>query len=309
MDNVTVDLGAIFSLPELAGRNFPAKKAGDRTPCPSFEYIFRMDLLRKMLAWASGSITTSLFLSGPAGSGKTSLVEQVAARLGHGCTTLSCNARTEKADIVGYIGLEDGRTSFIEGPLVRAMREGEWIVFDEGDALPPSVTITLNRVLEGSPLAIPETGAVIHPHPDFRVAFTGNTRGRGDNTGQYRSRNVQDAAVLDRFLFVDVGYPTSEEETNLLKGKCPNLPEDIVDILVQLAGETRSAFESGNLSAPISTRGLVRIASILEAGIFAKMGGDVLWESIAFGFADGLGPDESEGVKQLLEALKLPASD
>ncbi|WP_227485266.1 MULTISPECIES: AAA family ATPase [unclassified Acidithiobacillus] len=304
----TIDLGAAFGIQELAGKQFPAKKAGDRTPAPVFEYIFRIDLLRKMLAWASGNITTSLYLSGPAGAGKTSLPEQMAARLGHGCTTLSCNSRTEKADIVGYIGLEDSKTAFIEGPLVRAMREGEWIVFDEGDALPPSVTITLNRVLEGSPLAIPETGDVIYPHADFRVAFTGNTRGRGDTTGQFRSRNVQDAAVLDRFLFVEVDYPTSQEELNIIAGKCPNLPEDVAAILVQLAGETRNAHMAGELSAPISTRGLVRIASILEAGVFAKLGDANLWESIAFGFADGLGPDESEGIKQILETLMLPAS-
>lgn len=304
----TIDLGKTFGINGLLGKPFPAKKAGERTPSPSFEYIFRIDPLRKMLAWAGGNVSTSLFLSGPAGSGKTSLVEQVAARLGHGCTTLSCNARTEKADIVGYIGLEDGKTSFIEGPLVRAMRLGEWICFDEGDALPPSVTITLNRVLEGSPLAIPETGDVVLPHPDFRIAFTGNTRGRGDQTGQYRSRNVQDAAVLDRFLFLDVDYPTSHEELGILTGKCPELPEDIAKLLVSLAGETRNSHVSGELSAPISTRGLVRIGAILESGVFSNLD-DPLWEGIAFGFADGLGPDESTGIKNLLEILRSPPSE
>lgn len=303
----TIDLGAAFGITELAGKPFPAKKAGERTPAPVFEYIFRLDLLRKMLAWAEGLVTTSIYIAGPAGSGKTSLVEQVAARLGHGCTTLSCNSRTEKADIVGYIGLDDGKTSFIEGPLVRAMKLGEWITFDEGDALPPSVTITLNRVLEGAALAIPETGEVIHPHPDFRIAFTGNTRGRGDTSGQYRSRNVQDAAVLDRFLFVEVGYPESAEEMDILTRKCPKLPEDVAKILVALAGETRNAHEAGELSAAISTRGIVRIGSILDAGIFSKRQ-DPLWESIAFGFADGLSQDERLGVQKILETVKNPGS-
>lgn len=303
----SIDLGAAFGISELAGKPFPAKRAGERTPVPVFEYIFRVDILRKMLAWTEGLVATSIYISGPAGSGKTSLVEQVAARLGHGCTTLSCNSRTEKSDIVGYIGLADGRTAFIDGPLVRAMRLGEWIVFDEGDALPPSVTITLNRVLEGAPLSIPETGDVIHPHPDFRVAFTGNTRGRGDTTGQYRSRNVQDAAVLDRFLFVEVGYPESAEELDILTRKCPNLPEDVAKILVQLAGETRNAHEAGELSAPLSTRGIVRIASILDVGIFSKRQ-DPLWESVAFGFADGLSPDERLGVQKILETLVNPSS-
>lgn len=301
----TIDLGAAFGIKELTGKAFPAKKAGERTPAPVFEYIFRKDLLLKMLAWASGSLTTSVYISGPAGSGKTSLVEQLAARIGHGCTTLSCNSRTEKADIVGYIGLQEGKTAFIEGPLVRAMRLGEWITFDEGDALPPSVTITLNRVLEGAPLVIPETGDVIYPHPDFRVAFTGNTRGRGDTTGQYRSRNVQDAAVLDRFLFVEVGYPESVEELNIVMSKCPNLPEDVAAILVQLAVETRNAHEAGELSAAISTRGIVRIASILESGLFAKKA-DPFWESVSFGFADGLSTDERLGVQKILETLMNP---
>ncbi|PKY11825.1 cobalamin biosynthesis protein CobS [Acidithiobacillus marinus] len=301
----TIDLGAAFGIKELSGKAFPAKKSGERTPSPVFDYVFRMDILRKMLAWAGGIVTTSIYISGPAGSGKTSLVEQVAARIGQACTTLSCNSRTEKADIVGYIGLQEGKTAFIEGPLVRAMRLGEWITFDEGDALPPSVTITLNRVLEGSPLVIPETGDVIQPHPDFRVAFTGNTHGRGDTTGQYRSRNVQDAAVLDRFLFVEVGYPESTEELNILTRKCPNVPEDIAAILVQFAVETRNAHEAGELSAALSTRGLCRIGTILDSGTFAKKE-DPLWESISFGFADGLSPDERLGVQKILETIKQP---
>lgn len=308
----TVDLGVAFENSALAGKMFPAKgENGEGVPEKVPGYIFRTDLLRKVLLWMSGAIGRSLYLAGPAGSGKTSLGEQVAARLGWQCITLSCNARTERADIVGYMGLKDGGTAFVDGPLVTAAREGRLIIFDEGDALPPSVTIVLNRVLEGAPLFIPETGETIKPHPDFRIAFTGNTRGRGDETGSFRARQVQDAAILDRFLFVDVDYPTQEEEKDILTKKLGStVPQEIVDLLVRFGTETRAAHQGGELSAPCSTRGLIRIGEILGTGLFSSQPDSVdpVWAAIAFGFADGLGKEEAEGLKKVLDAVKTTAA-
>lgn len=298
-----IDLGQVFGLAELNGKRFPKKDGAARVPQPIPGYAFRLDLLRKVMLWVSGAVGSSLYLGGPAGSGKTSVIEQVAARLEWGCTTLSCNARTERADIVGYLGLKNGATAFIEGPLVRAMKYGEIILFDEGDALPPSVTIVLNRVLEGSSLVIPETGETVHPHPDFRIAFTGNTKGRGDATGNFRARQVQDAAVLDRFLFVEVDYPTPEEEEQIVLSRYPGIPKEIRELVVRLAAESRQAHLSGDLSAPLSTRGILRIASILESGIFGDSKNPFL-DSLGFGFADGLAPDEKEGVLKMYEAIQ-----
>ena len=298
----TIDLGVTFGIPALAGKQFPAKGLTDPgVPEIISNYVFRLPLLRKALIWMDGKAGRSIYLAGPSGSGKTSLAEQMAARLGWICTTLSCNVRTERADIVGYMGLENGSTRFIPGPLVRAMRNGEMIVFDEGDALPPSITITLNRVLEGSPLVIPETGEVIHPHKDFRIAFTGNTRGRGDETGTHRASNVQDAAVLDRFLFLEVGYPTQEEENDILVGKFGTaLPDEIREILLKTAQESRAAFIGGELSAPISTRGLVRISELVKSGIFSATN-EPLWEAVCFGFADGLSEGEKSGLRSIMK--------
>ena len=183
------------------------------------------------------------------------------------------------------------------------MKFGEIILFDEGDALPPSVTIVLNRVLEGSPLTIPETGETIQPHADFRIAFTGNTKGRGDATGNFRARQVQDAAVLDRFLFVEVDYPTQEEEEKILANRFPSMPEVTRKLMVRLAGETRQAHLAGDLSAPISTRGILRIMSILESGLFQKAKNPFL-ECLSFGFADGLSADEKDGIIKMYETIQ-----
>ena len=304
MSTTTVDLGTTFGIPALAGKMFPGKVGAEGVPGKIQNYVFRPDLLRKGLLWMAGVAGRSMYLSGPAGSGKTSFAEQLAARLGWPCVTLSCNARTERADIVGYLGLENGATAFVDGPLVRALRNGQMIVFDEGDALPPSITIILNRVLEGSALVIPETGDTIQPHPDFRVAFTGNTRGRGDETGSFRARQVQDAAVLDRFLFTEVDYPSNEEEKAILSGKFgTDLPDEILDLLIRFGTETRSAYRAGELSAPLSTRGLVRIGEILRSRLFDSQP-DPIWAAVSFGFADGLGKDEGDALCKLLNTVK-----
>ena len=300
--STTLDIGLTFGIPDAEGRMFPVKGHHDGVPTKMAEYVFRSDLVKKALFWLSGQGGRSIYLTGPAGSGKTSLPEQMAARLAWPCATLSCNGRVERADVVGYLGLKDGGTAFIDGPLTRAMRDGHIMILDEGDSLPPSVTLVLNRVLEGGPLLIPETGETVSPHSDFRVAFTGNTRGRGDTTGTYRARQVQDAAVLDRFLFVEVDYPTQEEELSILAKKYANLPKEIAEILVNLAKETRAAYQGGELGAPISTRGLVRIAATLISGIFAKAANPIL-EAINFAYGDGLGPEERDGVRKLLETV------
>lgn len=89
-----IDLGVFGT--EFSGKTFPGKERNERTPAPIQGYAFRKELLRNALLWMAGAAGKSLYLAGPAGSGKTSLAEQVAARLGWACTTLSCNARTEK---------------------------------------------------------------------------------------------------------------------------------------------------------------------------------------------------------------------
>jgi cobaltochelatase CobS len=300
----TVDLGTAFGNSALAGKLFPCKHGGESVPTKNDGYIFRADLLRKVLLWMAGVAGKSVYLAGPAGSGKTSLAEQVAARLGWDCITLSCNARTERSDIVGYMGLKDGATAFVDGPLTGAVRNGQMIVFDEGDALPPSITIVLNRVLEGAPLFVPETGETIQPHPDFRIAFTGNTRGRGDESGSFRARQVQDAAILDRFLFVEVDYPTPEDEQAILvKRFGTDLPEEIINLLVRFGNDTRSAHKAGELSAPLSTRGMVRVGEILRSRLFDGKP-DPIWESVSFGFADGLGKEECDALQKMLNIIK-----
>ncbi len=297
-----IDIGATFGIEEAKGKIFPSKGKTDGVPAMIAEYVFRPNLVKKGLFWLSGAGGRSIYLAGPAGSGKTSLPEQMAARLGWPCVTLSCNGRVERADVVGYLGLKDGGTEFIDGPLARAMREGQILILDEGDALPPSVTIVLNRVLEGAPLVIPETGETIQPHPDFRIAFTGNTRGRGDASGTYRARQVQDAAVLDRFLFAEVDYPTKEEEMKIVAKKHPAMAQEMTRILVDLAHETRASYQNGELSAPISTRGLLRIAAVLMSGIFRTAAQPIV-EAINFAFGDGLAPDERDGIAKILSTL------
>ena len=101
-----VDLGTAFGIPALAGKMFPGKVGAEGVPCKIQNYVFRPDLLRKGLLWMAGVAGRSMYLSGPAGSGKTSFAEQLAARLGWPCVTLLATPARSVRTLWGIWGLK-----------------------------------------------------------------------------------------------------------------------------------------------------------------------------------------------------------
>jgi len=235
---------------------------------PKKSYFFRESLLKPFMSWLYDPFGDSCLLTGPTGSGKSSLVEQTCARLNWPCLTVSAHSRMEMPELTGYnLPVTDPvsgdlNTKFVDGPLTQAMRQGFVFVLDEYDTLDPAVTVGLHAVMEGRPLVIAENnGEVIQPHPNFRFVACGNTTGQSDDTGLYAATMQQNLASLDRFRCFVVPYLEENDEINTLTAALPMLPKDMALRMVKVATSIRRQHEGmeGNyLSVTMSTRTLLR---------------------------------------------------
>jgi cobaltochelatase CobS len=231
-------------------------------------YVFRSELLRDVLAYLHDAGGDGLFLTGPTGSGKTSLITQIAARLNYPVQAVTCHGRLELNALVGQFVLINGSTLFVHGPLSVAARDGHILILNESDLMDPSELAGLNDIIEGQPLVISENGGeVIQPHAKFRVFATGNTAGSGDRSGLYQGTLRQNLAFMDRFRVISVGYPDPETEKQVILAAAPKLPSEIIDKMILVAEEVRRLFMGSRegepeLTVTMSTRTLVRWACL-----------------------------------------------
>ncbi|MGN0908163.1 MAG: AAA family ATPase, partial [Succinivibrio sp.] len=321
-----VSLDRIFKSDRLCVKSLEVPGSQDRSRIPALDrsYVFPLPFLNQILLYLACPLHDCLYVSGPSGCGKTTMALQVAARLGWGVEQLTLCGKSESADLIGHAALRRGELVYEYGPLVRAMRQGEILILNEIDLMPPSDLAALNDVLEGKPLVITQNcGELIVPSPGFRVIATANTRGLGDPMGFYSGARVMNQAFLDRFRFVEVGYPDERTESAIVATACPELDGDLASKLVRLAGELRHAGSGQNgaaLSAPFSTRVLLRIASLkhacphlpvhraVEAGYSLRLP-DTEREYVARLCADIFGNDGQDGIGAMGKSAPRRARD
>jgi len=247
---------------------------------PDFDadYLFDRDTTIALLA--GFAFNRRVIVQGYHGTGKSTHIEQVAARLNWPCVRINLDSHISRIDLVGKdaIVLKDGKqvTEFREGILPWALQHPVALVFDEYDAGRPDVMFVIQRILEASgKLTLLDQNRVIRPHPAFRLFATANTVGLGDTSGLYHGTQQINQGQMDRWNIVTtLNYLPHAEEVNIMLSKLKSFDTEEgrkqIAAMVRVADLTRSAFINGDISTVMSPRTVLTWAE--NAKIF---GGDI----------------------------------
>lgn len=259
------ELGEAPAAKSAAGRPIPVTtflphEWQEMVPEKDHGYIYGMEILKNTLMCIERNMPFLLW--GHMGTGKSTLCEQIAAFTNRPCVRIQHTLNTEESHVIGQWVLRAGEMIYQPGWLPLAMRNGWLYVADEYDFAVPHVLSLYQPVLEGKPLIIKdacEEWRVVKPHPNFRIAATGNTNGTGDETGLYQGTQIQNAANYERFAVVmKVDFPEPEVEKRILVSR-QGLSGDDADKFVKFANMIRT---NTDLSMPITPRSLNRAAEI-----------------------------------------------
>ncbi|MEZ2720146.1 AAA family ATPase [Paenalcaligenes hominis] len=228
-------------------------------------YLFDPEVTLSLLAGFNNN--RRVLVQGRHGTGKSTHIEQVAARLNWPCIRVNLDGHISRLDLVGKdtIRIEDGLqvTSFQEGVIPWALQRPVALIFDEYDAGRPDVMFVIQQILEQEGrFTMLDQNKVLTPHPYFRIFATANTVGLGDSTGLYHGTHQLNHAQMDRWNIVaNLNYMDPEQEVAIVLGRVPikNTTQGAQDIqaMVTLANLTRQAFAAGDLSTLMSPRTVI----------------------------------------------------
>ena len=226
------------------------------------DYLFDPQTTRAILAGFANN--RRVMGQGYHGTGKSTHIEQIAARLNWPCVRINLDSHVSRIDLIGKeaIVLRDGKqiTEFQEGILPWALQRPVALVFDEYDAGRPDVMFVIQRILEVSgKLTLLDQNKVIRPHPWFRLFATTNTIGLGDTSGLYHGTQQINQGQMDRWNIVtSLNYLPHEEEVKIVLSKEKDFNDaegqKTVASMVQVADLTRAAFINGDISTVMSPR-------------------------------------------------------
>lgn len=248
------------------------EKISKYVPKIDHNYVFDQKTTAAILA--GFMFNQRVLIQGLHGTGKSTHIEQVAARLNWPCIRVNFDSQITRLDLVGkdIIALKEGKqiTEFKEGIIPFALRNDIALVFDEYDAIRADVSFVIQRLLEEEgKFSLLEENEVITPSKHFRVFATSNTLGLGDDLGIYHGTNLINQAQMDRWNIVSsLNYLSEEKEIEILQKKLPGLNtkvhQNTAALMVKMANLTREAFKNGDLSSLISLRTLISWGKNIE---------------------------------------------
>ncbi len=236
-------------------------EADERVPDLDDTYVFDGDTTLAILA--GFAFNRRVMVQGYHGTGKSTHIEQVAARLNWPCIRINLDAHISRIDLIGRdaIVLRDGLqvTEFREGLLPWALQHPVALVFDEYDAGRPDVMFVIQRVLEAEgKLTLLDQNRVIRPNPYFRLFSTANTVGLGDTSGLYHGTQAINQGQMDRWnIVVGLNYLAAQVEAEIVVKKATGVDEKIVGQMVRVAELTRQGFINGDISTVMSPRTVI----------------------------------------------------
>ncbi|MBN8828816.1 MAG: AAA family ATPase [Sphingobacteriia bacterium] len=267
-------------------------------------YVFNEETTLAILA--GFSYKKNVLIQGLHGTGKSTHIEQVAARLNWPCIRVNLDGNLTRTDFIGrdYIIIKDNKqiTEFKEGILPWAVKNGIALVLDEYDAARPEFLFILQRLLENEgKLVLIDENQVIEPHPNFRIFATANTLGSGDFIGIYAGTNQLNQAQIDRWhIVVSLDYISPEVEEKIVTSKVPEL-ESLIGLnnvrnMINIANLVRKGFAGGEITTVLTPRTLINWAeNILIFGSIKK--------ALIYTYTNKLLPDEKGLVAEFYQRI------
>ena len=251
----------------------PAYSEGDEhVPDVDPDYLF--DRTTTLAILAGFAKNRRVIVTGYHGTGKSTHIEQVAARLNWPCVRVNLDSHISRVDLIGKdaIVIREGMqvTEFRDGMLPWALQHNVALCFDEYDAGRPDVMFVIQRVLEVSgKLTLLDQNKVIRPHPAFRLFATANTVGLGDTTGLYHGTQQINQGQMDRWSIVTtLNYLPHDNEVEIVLAKAQSYRtaegRDAINKMVRVADLTRNAFMNGDISTVMSPRTVITWAENAE---------------------------------------------
>ena len=244
----------------------------DHVPEVDRAYRFNPDVTLALLAGFARN--RRVLVQGLHGTGKSTHIEQVAARLNWPCVRINLDGHISRLDLVGRdaVVVRDGRqvTEFQEGIVPWALQRPVALIFDEYDAGRPDVMFVIQRILErDGRFTLLDQNRVLTPHPSFRLFATSNTLGLGNVSGLYHGAQRLNHAQLDRWNIVaTLNYLPRDEEVAIVLARVPHKNTErgrtLVESMVAMAELTRQGFAAGDLSTLMSPRTVISWAENCE---------------------------------------------
>ena len=250
---------------------------------PAIDETYKFDHETSLAILAGFAFNRRVLIQGYHGTGKSTHIEQIAARLNWPCIRINLDSHISRIDLIGKdaIVVQDGKqvTEFREGMLPWALQSPTALVFDEYDAGRPDVMFVIQRVLEvDGKMTLLDQNRIIHPNPSFRLFATANTIGLGDTTGLYHGTQQINQGQMDRWNIVaTLNYLPHSQEVEIVKAKVNSYDteegEKTISAMVDVAALTRSGFMNGDISTVMSPRTVITWAENAE-----------IFDDVAFGF-------------------------
>ena len=277
LPDITLSVRQVFGLDsEMQVPGFSQKSEH----VPDVDESYRFDHDTTMAILAGFAYNRRVMIQGYHGTGKSTHIEQCAARLNWPCIRVNLDSHISRIDLIGRdaIVLQDGQqvTEFREGLLPWALQHPVALVFDEYDAGRPDVMFVIQRILEvEGKLTLLDQNRVMRPHPSFRLFATANTVGLGDTSGLYHGTQQINQGQMDRWNIVaQLNYLEHDAEVDIVLARCPEYHNEqgrkTISQMVSLADLSRAGFMAGDISTVMSPRTVLTWAE--NAVIFGDIG-------------------------------------